>query len=189
MKDIIVKSFDYFPFVADKHNNIWKHTKEGHFLKITPWESGEDRRVNVFQIESLIKSGKLTQYSAKSKIFEMLNKRWDEITWSWEYNGDRFDVDLQSKNGNDFYKAPVHNFRHTYKDQTGKEHEWFSSYRIVFYNGNIYWATPYHYWPQVQLYKFVSVDQEPNSSLDGWFRWVKGNHLRPVYSVNRGEYI
>ena len=189
MAQFIVKSFDIFPFVVDKHDNIWKYTNKGYFLKVSPWESGEDRRVNCYQIEEKIKSGKLTQYSAKDKLFEKLNKRWDNATYEWTYNGDVFQVDLPNKNGEDFYKAPIHKFSHFYEDLQGNKHEYFSTYRIVFFNGNIYWATPYHYWPQVQLYKFISEDKEPEIQLNSYFRWVKGYHLRPIYSCNNQKYI
>lgn len=189
MAQFIVKSFDVYPYVIDKHYNIWKYTDRGYFLKVSPWENGEDRRVNKCHIEELIKRGKLTQCSAKSTLFEKLNKKWDECGREWEHNGEHFCVDIQGNNGNDFYKAPIHKFPHTYKGIDGNKHTYCSEYRIVFFNGNIYWATPHHYWPQVQLYKFESVDKEPETKINSYFRWTNGYHLRPIYSVNRGEYI
>jgi len=189
MAQCIVKTFDIFPYVVDKHDNIWKYTNAGYFLKVSPWESGKDRRVNRFEIEELIKKGKLIQYTAKPKLFEKLNKRWDNATHDWMHNDDIFQVALPNKNGKDFYKAPLHKFSHKYKDAQGITHEYFSEYRIVFFNGNIYWATPYHYWPQVQLYEFLSEDKEPEQKLNDYFRWTKGYHLRPIYSSKRGTYI
>lgn len=185
----MIKDFKKFPYVCDKHNNIWKYTDDGHFLKVSPWNNGEDRRINRFEIEKLIEEGKLTQYTAKSQLFEKLNKRWDDVTSSWTYNGDTFEVFTLGSDGRDFYKAPLHKFSHTYTLQNGKTVEYFSEYRIVFFNGNIYWATPYHYWPQVQLYHFVSENEEPLTHLNTYFRWVKGYHLRPIWSTNKQEYI
>lgn len=189
MAQFIVKSFDIFPYVVDKHDNIWKITEKGHFLKMTPWEDGEDRRVNRYQIEELIKAGKLTQYSAKPKLFEKLNKRWANISFEWIHDGKRFSVDVVDKYHPNFYKAPEHKFPHFYKDLKGEKHIYYSSYRIVFYNGNIYWATPYHYWPQVQLYEFESPDKEPVIKLESYFRWAQGRYLRPIYSYSEGNYI
>lgn len=55
-----IKSFNFFEYVVDKYNNIWKYVKsKDHFIKVTPWEKEEDRRINRFEIERLIESGEL----------------------------------------------------------------------------------------------------------------------------------
>lgn len=189
MANNIVKSFDIFPYAVDKHDNIWKYTEAGYFIKVSPWKSGEDRRVNRFEIENLIKNGKLVQYSTKSNVFEKLNKRWDNTIYQWIHDGILYQVELQNKNGEDFFKAPVHKFIHKYKDASGNYREYFNEYRIVFYNGNIYWANSYHYWPQVILWKFESIDKEPNRNLNSYQRWTKGYHVRPIWNTNKQEYI
>ena len=61
-----IKSFDFFEYVVDKYNNIWKYVKsKDHFIKVTPWEKEEDRRINRSEIERLIESGELVQMKGK----------------------------------------------------------------------------------------------------------------------------
>ena len=51
MENHQVKSFNIFPYAKDKHDNVWKYIPaKDHFIKISPWKDGEDRRVNCFQI-------------------------------------------------------------------------------------------------------------------------------------------
>jgi len=83
-----LKKFDFFEYVVDKHNNVWKYIKsKDHFIKVTPWKDGEDRRMNRFQIENLINIGKLVQMKGKPRVYEIINERWDNDERSWEYNG------------------------------------------------------------------------------------------------------
>ena len=188
MENYQVKSFDIFPYVKDKHDNVWKYiSAKDHFIKISPWKDGEDRRVNRFQIEQKINKGELVQYSNKQGIKQIINERWDKEDREWDFNGDHFVVSPRM-NDNDFYKAKVHKFIHTYKDQNGEEHEYSNNYRIVFFNGKIVWANPWHYWPQGQIYTFKAEDIEPDMMHSG-YQWTKGYHLRPIYSCKRQEYI
>ena len=70
-----IKSFDFFEYVVDKYNNIWKYVKsKDHFIKVTPGEKGEDRRINRFEIERLIESGELVQMKGKPKHIKSLMK-------------------------------------------------------------------------------------------------------------------
>ena len=115
MENYQVKSFDIFPYVKDKHDNVWKYIPaKDHFIKISPWKDGEDRRVNRFQIEQKINKGELEQYSNKQGIKQIINERWDKEDREWDFNGDHFIVSPRM-NDNDFYKAKVHKFIHTYK--------------------------------------------------------------------------
>lgn len=185
---IKIKDFNKFIYVKDKHDNVWKYIpSKDHFLKISPWKNGEDRRINRYLIEKLITNGKLVQYTKRSGIREIINKRWDNVDFEWDYNGDHFIVDALRSNDDIFFKAKIHKFPQTYKDRNGKETTYYNEYRLVFYNGHLVWATPLHYWPQVILWTFESEDKEPSIKSD--MRWVNGKHLRPIYSVKNGDYI
>ena len=187
MEKNIIKSFDKFLYVKDKHDNVWKYIpNKDHFIKISPWKDREDRRVNRFQIEQKIIKGELVQYSNKQGIKEIINKRWDETDVDWQHGDDHFFVNKRT-NDDDYFKAKEHKFRQTYKDRNGVEHEYFNSYRLVFYNGQLYWSHPYHYWPQVVLWEFESEDKEPDVKSE--MRWTKGYHLRPIWSEKHQDYI
>ena len=180
-----MKDFNKFPFVVDKHNNVWKYVKaKDHFIKVTPWEPGEDRRVNRFEIEKLINKNELTQMKNKSAVNEIINNRWREVDYSWEYKGRTYYVD-PFHSTKDCMKAPQHAFRHTYKDASEKEPEYFSKYRLGFHNGHIVWFNPYHYFPQLCIWPFEDINKEPK----GYNSWGNANSVRPIYEASTGNYI
>lgn len=173
-----MKNFEFFPFVVDKHNNVWKYIKsKDHFIKLTPWKQGEDRRVNRFEIEKLIIKNALTQMKNKPDVHEIINNRWREVDFSWVFRGRTYYVD-SFKSYNDCMKAPQHIFRHTYKDTNGKEHEYFSKYRLGFHNGKIVWFNPYHYFPQLYIWAFEDINKEP----EGYNSWANAKSIRPIYN-------
>ena len=107
-----MRNFEFFPFVVDKHNNVWKYVKaKDHFIKVTPWEPGEDRRVNRFEIEKLIIKNELTQMKNKPAVHEIINSRWDNIYYEWEYMGVKYTVE-DCKHSLPIGRAPVHPFEH-----------------------------------------------------------------------------
>lgn len=173
-----MKNFEFFPFVVDKHNNVWKYIKsKDHFIKLTPWKQGEDRRVNRFEIEKLIVKNALTQMKNKPAVHEIINNRWREVDFSWVFRGRTYYVD-SFKSYNDCMKAPQHIFRHTHKDANGKEHEYFSKYRLGFHNGKIVWFNPYHYFPQLYIWAFEDINKEP----EGYNSWSNAKSIRPIYN-------
>lgn len=173
-----MKNFDSFPFVVDKHNNVWKYIKsKDHFIKVTPWKPGEDRRVNRFEIEKLIQKNLLTQMKNKSAVHEIINNRWREVDYSWEYNGKTFHVE-QFKSYDDCMKAPLHTFIHKYKDINGNKHEYYERYRIGFHNGKIVWFAPYHYFPNLCIWAFEDINKEP----EGFNSWANAKSIRPIYN-------
>lgn len=180
-----MKNFDSFPFVVDKHNRVWKYVKaKGHFIKVTPWNNGEDRRVNRFQIEKLIKENKLTQMKDKPAVHEIINKVWDNCYRSWEYMGVEYRVD-DREHAAHYEKAPIHKFEHFYTASNGEKCSWYENWRLGFNNGKIVWVNAYHYYPRVIIAPFESIDKEPK----GNFSWTTYFHVRPIYSTATGEYI
>jgi len=140
-----VKEFDFFEYVVDKHNNVWKYIKsKDHFIKVTPWKDGEDRRMNRFQIENLINIGKLIQMKGKPHVHEIINERWDNDERSLEYNGMLFEVGKNFKE-NHAFDAPLHRFVHSYKTQDMITHKYTNDYRIGYFNGNLIWWTCFHF--------------------------------------------
>ena len=110
-----IKSFDFFEYVVDKYNNIWKYVKsKDHFIKVTPWEKEEDRRINRSEIERLIESGELVQMKGKPQTYKIINEKWDNDERTWEYNGMIFTVGKNTKE-NQAFDAPLHKFVHSYK--------------------------------------------------------------------------
>jgi hypothetical protein len=181
-----MKDFNKFPFVVDKHNNVWKYVKaKDHFIKVTPWEPGEDRRVNRFEIEKLINKNELTQMTNKPAVHEIINRHWDECYYEWQYMNKLYAVDPRNDK-NHYMKAPLHKFEHSYKTADGKVHTYTSDWRIGFNNGKIVWVSAFHYYPRVIIAKFESLDKEPCGDNYSWTTYC---HVRPIYEVSTGNYI
>ena len=61
------------------NNSIYKETNDGNvFLKVTPWEKGEDRRMTTFYLNRLIKNGNAVPMSFRDARNEM-NERWNNV--------------------------------------------------------------------------------------------------------------
>ena len=106
------KLINVFEYVVDKHNNVWKYIKsKDHFIKVTPWQKGEDRRINRFEIENLIESGKLIQMKGKPQIYAIINEKWDNDERTWEHDGMLFTVGKNFK-ANQAFDAPLHKVVH-----------------------------------------------------------------------------
>lgn len=180
-----LKEFDFFEYVVDKHNNVWRYIKsKDHFIKVTPWDNGEDRRMNRSEIERFIESGELIQMKGKPRVYEIINERWDNDVRSWEYNGMHFEAGKNSKE-NQAFDAPFHKFLHSYKDQDGKTVEYTHDYRIGYFNGKIIWWSCYHYYPRTYILPFESLDKEPS----GFGSWTNIKHIKPIYNLSTGNYI
>lgn len=180
-----LKKFDFFEYVVDKHNNVWKYIKsKDHFIKVTPWKDGEDRRMNRFQIENLINIGKLVQMKGKPRVYEIINERWDNDERSWEYNGMLFEVGKNFKE-NQAFDAPLHKFLYSYKAQNGNNVKYTNDYRIGYFNGKLVWWTCFHYYPRTYIWTFESLDKEPR----GFGSWTNIKHIKPIYNLSTGNYI
>lgn len=183
----MIYDFEFWPYVCDEYNNVFRYSPKGYFLKVTPWNKSEDRRYSIDEIKKNIENGNLKQYKAKSKIHEIINSRWkDERIFEWEYNGMKFKACVFEKE-RDYSKIPLHSFKHTYKDINGNEHSYENKYRIVFFNGKIYWSHCYHYYPQTILIPFESLDKEPGYTEKT--HWTNVKNVRAIFNKNTKEFI
>lgn len=177
-----VKPFEKFPYVCDKHDNVWKYSLSlKHFLKVTPWEKDEDRRVNAFEVEKWIEYGKVTQYTAKPKIFKIINRRWDNVTWSWEFDGDTY-TSPEKENCIPWEQIPWHEFL-----EENNDYKWKSKYKLVHYQGHLYWSTPHTYFPRLVLYEFKCEGCPPKNK--DMKRWSHIKHCMPVWSEKEQKWI
>ena len=180
-----IKSFDFFEYVVDKYNNIWKYVKsKDHFIKVTPWEKEEDRRINRSEIERLIESGELVQMKGKPQTYKIINEKWDNDERTWEYNDMIFAVGKNTKE-NQAFDAPLHKFVHSYKTQDGTTSEYTNEYRIGYFNGNLVWWRCLHYYPRTYIWTFEHLDKEPNE----FGSWTNIKHIKPIYNLSTENYI
>ena len=181
MKEFDVQKYKY---VKDKNSNVWRYSEsKKHYIKLTPWKDGEDRRVNVFEIEQLVKANKLMPIS-KLEARTLTNKRWDDHSTSWVFNGQTFEVKERSENKDiDF---PMHTFVQYYIGADAQKHSLVNRYRLGYYNGDLVWWWSYHYYPQTYVYKFESIDKEPDT-MNFWYTDCR--HIKPIFNKTIGKYI
>lgn len=162
---------------SDNHIYKWVENKE-YYLKMTPWEDGEDRRVSPNDI------GEYTRISFSSAMTK-LNLIWNSGVFTWRFNGDNYMVypnikpSLDGESFNPLHKAPTHDFPNEWTDRDGERRISHDYYRICFYQGKIYWAKNSHYYPQIMLLKFEGMDVPPDWRKH--VKWANFKHCRPIF--------
>lgn len=159
-----VETGDIYKESGDKFGN--------QYLKMTPWEEGEDRRTNINELKRLELEGKVVKIPYQ-KAREELNAVWNGTDRFWTHNGKRY----RTLAGSDFHEGVVHRFPRTWRDMNGDEHTSYNKYRLVMFQGKLYWTIISSYYPQEQLYHFEGMDVEPES----YAQWTSAKNLRPVY--------
>lgn len=167
-----------------KHRKYFKNIETGHiykesgdnfgyqYLKMTPWEDGEDRRTNINELKRLEIEGKVVKIPFQ-KAREELNAVWNSTDRFWTYNGKRYRTLADSN----FHETVVHRFPRTWRDMNGNEHTSYNVYRIVMFQGKLYWAIISSRYTMEQLYHFEGMDVEPKS----FALWTSSKNLRTVY--------
>ena len=162
------------------NNNIYKYFKDKqYYLMMTGWDKLEnkDRRY----VENDFDSNKLIKIN-KNVVLMLINKYWDSGVRKWTFRGDEF------SNGDTYGQAKSHGFVHTYKNKEGEDKPYVNIYKLVWHQGHLYWAVHYHYYPRVLLYKFESVDKEPET-LKSFVKWTDASHCRAVVNLTSKEIV
>ena len=169
-----IKRLKTFPYAVDqKRRIVYKYIEEkDYFLLLTPWKKKEDRRKDKSKIFEKIQSGELVQYKPGEQVWIILNGKWDETPWNWEYNGEEFEV-YEAGPNNDFQKGKLHKF---------KTREVY----LAFHNGNLVWCNSYSYFPCTICWEFEDINTAPKGPE---ICWTSHRHLRPIWNVNKQEYI
>lgn len=168
-------------YLCDKHVYKWSD-KGQYFLKMTGWESGEDRRKSEKDLNLLnLKSIK------RVNALELINTYWNSVTKTWEYDGKVYSNECTADFPN-LNKIPQHKFPHTYKDRNGNDCTYYNSYKIVWHQGKVYWMDCYqNYYPQVQLYICVDMDIEPD--IPDYVKWTNIKNCKAITDVDTKSFI
>lgn len=165
------------------NNSIYKETNDGNvFLKVTPWEKGEDRRMTTFYLNRLIKNGNAVPMSFKDARNEM-NERWNNVGRKWIFDG----VEYKTIPNDEFHfnKVPPHSWYQKWIDNRGHERQTEYRYYLCMFQGKIYWITPSSYHPQYYLIPFKGIDIQPNGADGG--QWTRLRNVRPIYAKKPSE--
>lgn len=146
-----------------------------YYLKVTNWNSGEDRRV--YEIDS----SKLIRLKPE-KAYAMISKAWNSGIRTWIHDGETYSNEGEFPR--DFGKVPFHTFKHTYTAANGTTQSYHEKYKLVWHQGHIFWCEVYYY-PQLMLSRFNGLDKADKKIFA---KWTNVKNCRPIRN-SKGEFI
>ena len=159
------------------NDSIYKETKNKNiFLKVTPWEKGEDRRTTYHYLKRLMKSG-MAVNMPYAKAREELNTVWNNHSCEWVHDGKEYRIKTNDKFT--FDKNVSHIYTHKWRDRYGNEHTFTIDYFLCFYQGQVYWTHCTQYHPQLYLYHTTTNNIEDETFDSG--QWTNIKNIRPIY--------
>ena len=166
-------------FIKTNDGHIYKRTSnEEVYLKVSPYEIGEDRRINSNVLFQMIKDGNASIIN-KKKAFEEINALWRDYEKEWVYNGNVYKI---KKEHFCFSQAKEHKFPHTYIGHDNERHTYVSRYFLCMFHGKLCWVQHTQYYPRIELYKFTNLDTEP--SYTDFIQWTSIKNIKNVYWKN-----
>ena len=165
-------------FILFGNNVVYKQTthEDGHYIKISPWEVGEDRRMSKEKIIDALNNGSAKSLN-KTKAKEIVNQLFRKIDYSWIHDNKLYcvfsDNNPRAFLVNNFDKAVKHPYT-IYGDRK-------KDFYLVYYNGKIYWTTMTQYNPRVNLWEFNGFDSEPTDYYP--CAWTSIKNLRIIYQI------
>ena len=182
-KDYMKKK--YFKNIETGH--IYKEAgdKFGYqYLKVTPWETGEDRRTNINELKKLELEGKVVKIPF-AKAREELNTIWNNTDRFWVHDNKECRV-LSNVNLLEYRTMPPgHSWDCKWKDMQGNEHTDTWTWYLVMFQGKLYWTLRTQYYPQQEIVHFKGLDIEPHFNHGG--QWTNAKNLHPVYVKNEND--
>ena len=168
-------------YFIDNNGVIYKYIfNKNHFVKLTHWSIGEERRVDV---EFLFKeyNNKELKELKRTKACELTNKYWSSITREWEYNWRKYKV-LSIKDGLTQGIDP---------EKDGKLHifpkEYFRYY-IGLYQNRIIWYTYNSYDGSCLIFKFIDINKQP-SVYDDFCGYISRKGIQPIIDCETNEFL
>ena len=162
------------------NNAIYKETKDKNiFLKVTPWEKGEDRRTTWHYLQRLINQG-IAVIMPYAKAREELNTVWNNHSTEWTHDGKEYCIKANDKFV--FDKNVCHKYIHKWTDRYGDEYSYTQEYFLCYYQGQIYWVQCTQYYPQIYLYHATANNIEDEKFESG--QWTNVKNIRPIYVKN-----
>lgn len=168
-------------YFIDNEGVIYKYIfNKNHFVKLTHWSIGEERRVDVEFLSKEYNNKELKELK-QTKACELANKYWNSLTREWEYNGKKYKA--LSKEDRELYYPNIRPKAHKFK---GKEVGYRPTFWIGLYQNRIVWYTIF---PEgCVILRFHSIDKEPTISSD-WIGYVSENGIQPILDCETNEFL
>lgn len=173
MKRINNKNIRINEYVQDENNNIFIR-REDDFLKLSPWNNNEDRRIFDFENKTFV--NKLN----KNKAYEILNQQFRNHTSEWQYNGYTFKTD---KCFMDYSIKERNEIISQMQEYTPHEKYCYNKWHIVEYKGKLFYA-------QIKTQYFPRIPLTPINSNDKSMRhcWGSFKYLKPIRNITIGRW-
>lgn len=169
-------------YFIDTDGIIYKYIyNKNHFVKLTHWSIGEERRVDV---EDLIHK-KLKELKA-NKANELTNQYWNNLTREWEYNGRKYKV-LSIKDGlaqgiDPEKDGKLHIASKNYNDVFTVNHRCY----VGLYQNRIVWYSYDSYIEKCVMYKFINID---TISISHPIGHTNKKNIRPIIDCETNEFL
>lgn len=150
--------------------NVYRLIKDDHWLLVSPTIKGDDRFMSINDMNFLFSMDK-AKYLSKLDALTEINTQYKRTSSIWTYNGNEYKVEANAN-----FVEKYHSF--TYLTN------YVFRYMIVSFRGRIYWANYYPgYYPQIQLYEFISIDKAP----DKFCQWTSINNIKNIYKKDENN--
>jgi hypothetical protein len=158
-------------YIRDGRGQIYK-VMPTYFLKMSPWEDGEDRRVNIIENDEY----EVITYQNACMI---VNKQFDDKVERWRFHGQNYIANSIGSNKNiEEYSylistLPSHQISIPSKDGN-------MELKLIRHKGKMYYILIVdEYLPRVQAF-----------NLFGEFcQWIGIDHVKPIFSLDDKKYI
>lgn len=170
-------------FVKDKNGVIYKYIPfKSHFIKMTHWEIGEDRRVPFKDMANSFEN-KCAKVIEKKKAATLINAYWDSIEREWNFDGKKYKV--LSFNDYSVYVKNKYNIDY-FKTHKFKYGRYDLQLYLGWYQGNLVW---FIYRPNIErccMTKFNGIDKTPGIYIIGY---TDKKHIKPIIDCETNEFI
>lgn len=170
-------------FVKDNDGVIYKYIPfKSHFIKMTHWDIGDDRRVPFKYMANYFENG-FAKVIEKKKAATLINIYWDNLEREWEFDGKKYKVlsfndypdYVKNKYEIDYFKP--HNFKYEIYDL---------QMYLGWYQGKLVW---FIYRPSIDrccMTKFNGIDKCPGIYIIGY---TDKKHIKPIIDCETNEFI
>jgi hypothetical protein len=170
------------------YNDIVYKKLPTHYLKLSPWENDEDRRV--YELDNT--SYRMITYKNACMV---INKQFDEAREEWEHNGKRYTADPigttdVEKHASLIKLLPSHSVRlqsekllKTVGDSNSlsiQSNDGLSELKMIKHKGKIYYILIVNEdLPRVRAYNMFGE----------FLQWCNIKHCKPIYSITDKKFI
>lgn len=177
-------------FLKEKNKDIYYKYKSGHeyFLIMNPLKKGKDKRVPFDKMVKRFNDGKVNFINKNTALMEV-SRIYSDYSTDWEFDGRKFKVmsrKYYEDNGvlkNYLNDLPLHEFV-----DINSSVPIISKFKLVWFQGHLYWIKIWHYYPKVCLYKFRNVNEPPNLGKD-FVLWTHVKNIKPIIDCETNKFI